>query len=101
MARRKKSISSDTTHIMGSERSPMTYNNLTGYKSKPKPLAMRSQVPLSAGKGLVGSFKKGGKIKKTGLAKVHKGERVLNKKQTKKFDKAKAERRRKKHFGLK
>jgi hypothetical protein len=44
----------------------------------------------------VGSYKKGGKIKKTGLAKVHKGERVLNKKQASKFEKAK-----KKHFGIK
>ena len=30
--------------------------------------------------GLVGSFKKGGKVKKTGKALVHKGEVVLNKK---------------------
>lgn len=29
----------------------------------------------------VGSYKRGGKIKKTGMAKVHKGERVLTKKQ--------------------
>lgn len=31
------------------------------------------------------SFKKGGKVKKTGMAKVHKGERVLTKKQQKKY----------------
>ncbi len=30
-------------------------------------------------------YKRGGKVKKTGLAKVHKGERVLTKKQAKKF----------------
>lgn len=30
-------------------------------------------------------FKKGGKVKRTGLAKVHKGERVLTKKQAKKY----------------
>ena len=30
-----------------------------------------------------GSFKRGGKVKKTGMAKVHKGERVLTKKQQK------------------
>ena len=56
------------------------------------------------------SYKKGGKVKKTGLAKLHKGERVLNKKQTKKFDKKKTKKRkkydmfnraRKMHFGLK
>ena len=49
----------------------------------------------------VGSYKKGGKVKKTGLAMVHKGERVLTKKQTKKFDKRKFERARKKYYGLK
>lgn len=31
------------------------------------------------------SYKKGGMVKKTGMAKVHKGERVLNQKQTKKL----------------
>ncbi len=41
-------------------------------------------------------FKKGGKVKKTGLAKVHKGERVLTAKQN-----ALYERMRKKVFGLK
>lgn len=30
-----------------------------------------------------GSYKKGGKVKKTGIYKLHKGERVLNKKQSK------------------
>lgn len=34
-----------------------------------------------------GSFKRGGKVKKTGLAKVHKGERVLTKKQAEKLAK--------------
>ena len=33
------------------------------------------------------SYKKGGKIKKTGLAYLHEGERVLNVKQTKSFEK--------------
>jgi hypothetical protein len=33
------------------------------------------------------SYKKGGKVKKSGQAKVHKGERVLTTKQTKAFDK--------------
>jgi hypothetical protein len=35
-------------------------------------------------------FKKGGKVKSTGPAILHKGERVLNTKQTKKYDSAKA-----------
>lgn len=33
----------------------------------------------------MGGFKKGGKVKKTGLYKLHQGERVLNKKQTKQW----------------
>jgi hypothetical protein len=33
------------------------------------------------------SFKKGGMVKKTGMAKVHKGERVLTKKQNKRYSK--------------
>ena len=41
-------------------------------------------------------YKRGGKVKKTGPAKLHKGERVLTKKQNVKF-----ERMRKKVFGLK
>lgn len=41
---------------------------------------------LDTSGGGVDSYKKGGKVKKTGLAKLHKGERVLNKKQTKKYD---------------
>jgi hypothetical protein len=32
-----------------------------------------------------GSFKRGGKVRKTGMARVHKGERVLTKKQNKKY----------------
>jgi hypothetical protein len=34
----------------------------------------------------MGSYKKGGKVKKTGAYKLHKNERVLNAKQTKKFE---------------
>lgn len=34
----------------------------------------------------LGSFKKGGRVKKTGLYKLHKGEKVMNAKQTKKMD---------------
>jgi hypothetical protein len=38
-------------------------------------------------KGTMGSYKKGRKVKKTGAYKLHKNERVLNAKQTKKFEK--------------
>ena len=37
---------------------------------------------------LVGSFKKGGKVKKTGIAKVHKGELVLTAKEAKSYKKS-------------
>jgi len=34
---------------------------------------------------MMGGFKRGGKVKRTGFAKLHKGERVLTKKQTKRM----------------
>jgi hypothetical protein len=37
-------------------------------------------------------FKHGGKVKRTGKAKVHKGERVLTKKQAKRYEKRKRSR---------
>jgi hypothetical protein len=36
----------------------------------------------------VPSYKKGGKVRKTGLARLHKGERVLNKRQAKQYKKS-------------
>jgi hypothetical protein len=51
---------------------------------------------IRTAKGAIKGYKKGGKVKKTGLALIHKGERVLNKKQTKKFEDAK-----KQVFGIK
>jgi hypothetical protein len=46
--------------------------------------------------GKLKAYKKGGKVKKTGPAKVHKGERVLTKKQNAKYEKT-----RKNLYGLK
>ena len=46
-------------------------------------------------------FKKGGKVKKTGAAILHKGERVLNKKQAKKWNQKKWDKARKSAFGIK
>jgi hypothetical protein len=40
-----------------------------------------------SGYNLVPGYKKGGKVKKTGLAKVHKGEHVLTKKKAKQVEK--------------
>ena len=74
----------------------MTNKGSTGKGGRKDPSSARRKI---AGK-LVGSYKKGGKIKKTGIAKVHKGERVLTKKQTKKFDQKKFDRAKKSVFGL-
>lgn len=41
----------------------------------------------------LGSFKRGGKIPKTGVYRLHEGERVLNVKQTRKFERGKTGRR--------
>jgi hypothetical protein len=53
--------------------------------------SMARSIPSGKLKNYQGmhSYKKGGKVKKTGLAKLHKGERVLTKKQAKKYDKMK------------
>lgn len=45
-------------------------------------------------------YKKGGKVKKTGPAIVHKGERVLTKKQAKKFNQKRFDKMKTKVFGL-
>jgi hypothetical protein len=52
------------------------------------PTSSQFQYPKGATVGIK-RFKKGGKVKKTGPAILHKGERVLNRKQTKKYDKKK------------
>lgn len=44
-----------------------------------------SRTPMSDAK-VMGSFKKGGKVKKTGVYKLHAKERVLNSKQTAKME---------------
>jgi len=41
----------------------------------------------SSGADEMGSYKRGGKVRKTGRAKVHKGERVLTAKQAKRYEK--------------
>lgn len=47
------------------------------------------QANALGGGAIQGSFKKGGKVKKTGIYKLHKGERVLNVKQVKTMSKKK------------
>ena len=53
-------------------------------------LRLNKPVPKSyggSGEESTGSYKHGGKVKRTGPAKLHKGERVLTKKQAKKYAK--------------
>lgn len=45
------------------------------------------EMPAPSQQAKPNSYKKGGKVKKSGMAKVHKNERVLTVKQTKKFEK--------------
>lgn len=47
-------------------------------RSPKGPIIQNSTTPIA-------SFKKGGAVRKTGLAKVHKGEHVLNRKQARKY----------------
>ena len=47
------------------------------------------RIDTSAMMKPLGSFKKGGHVKKTGVYKLHKGERVLNRRQTAQMDMAK------------
>ena len=53
-------------------------NNMDAYKKATAPAPTQAKP---------NSYKKGGKVKKTGVAKVHKNERVLTVKQTAKFEK--------------
>lgn len=68
-----------------------TKDMITGAKTKPVGKMIKDT--------LLGSFKKGGKVKKTGNYKLHKGEKVVPAKKVKKermtFEKA-----RKKHFNI-
>ncbi len=58
---------------------------------------VKRAIPVSAGlmnhaqqtRRMIDSLAKGGKIKKTGMYQLHKGEEVLNKKQVKKYHKTK------------
>lgn len=57
-----------------------TLDNIADFASKPQPsIAQRMGIQ---------SYRKGGKVRETGLAYLHKGERVLNKKHTKALEEA-------------
>lgn len=47
-----------------------------------------STVPYEPSRIDIPSYKKGGRVRKTGLAKLHRGERVLNKRQEKRYEKS-------------
>lgn len=53
----------------------------------PKPGTKSMSVSGTESDDEVPEFKRGGRVRKTGLAKVHKGERVLTKRQAKRFAK--------------
>lgn len=57
-------------------------------KSKGKSDLIKQPTPTKVANP--GEFKKGGKVKRTGIAKVHAGEVVLTAKQAKKYGKKKA-----------
>ena len=69
-----------------------------GVNKKEKVIANRKNPNYFKDLKNIRGYKKGGKVKKTGIAKVHKGERVLTKKQAKKFDAKKYEKVKKKVF---
>lgn len=61
---------------------------ITESEKNRKPSTMRNfSYQPTEDRAVPSSLRKGGKIKKTGLAKVHKGERVLTKAQAKKYRK--------------
>ena len=63
-------------------------------KSKSKGKSDLLQQPTPTNVANPGQYKKGGKVKRTGVAKVHKGEYVLTVKQAKKYAKKKGTRKR-------
>jgi len=65
---------------------PVKPNPKTEYGTRPG----EKRIPdseLNKYPRIAGSYKKGGKVKRTAVYKLHKGERVLNPKQTKKAEK--------------
>jgi len=79
--------------VQGVGGSPMrldTYLKATTHPYNPNYLGGRTnKSKFVPPKGNLKGYKKGGKVTKTGPAKLHKGERVLTKKQTKKYDEEK------------
>jgi len=59
------------------------YNPSTGTVGPPT--ADRNPVSNGYGRPTLGSYKKGGKVRKTGKYKLHAGERVLTKRQARKY----------------
>jgi hypothetical protein len=84
----KKTAKSILTDNKLPERKPAPSTVGSGYASNAASAAKsRNQQTEQAAKQL-DSYKKGGKVKKTGPANLHKNERVLTTKQTKKLEKS-------------
>lgn len=75
-----------TASILGSMAVPMAQKIGQKIHNKAPQSASASSSSNTDDPGDVPQFKKGGMVKRTGLAKVHKGERVLTKKQAKKYN---------------
>lgn len=64
------------THAITREQFRNAGKTQTATPATPTTQGVESPIP---------SYRKGGKVKRTGLARVHKGERVLTRKQTRKY----------------
>lgn len=75
-----------TTAQVAGALAPAIGSNIKGaIKKQPTGNDSASKSNSMAEDADAGSFKRGGPVRKTGLARVHKGERVLTKKQNRKY----------------
>lgn len=87
-----KSVSDSAKEYYGKAKAalaPIDQSTLSSLAEKQKTINSVAQKPQPAPsqQAKPNSYKKGGKVKKGGMAKVHKGERVLTTKQSKQFEK--------------
>ena len=87
MAKTKKLTKAEREAIAKANtlRPPMGRSETEEVKAMPKRPAV-TRLPPEAPMASPPSYKKGGKVKKTGMALVHKGERVMTRKQQRKMN---------------
>jgi len=78
---------SDKSSSSGKEPQHRDYQPVLKSKPSGKTGPYAAEAPGTSQPG--DSFKKGGKVKRTGMAKVHRGERILTKAQAKKYQQGK------------